>query len=98
MPTHADVLAAAQRIKGHVRHTPVLVSRTVDEMLGASFYFKCENLQPSGAFKMRGATNAVRVLPESVRVVATHSSGNHGAALALAAVSAFLYTVNEPMN
>ena len=87
-PTHADVLAAARRIEGHVQRTPVLVSRTLDELLGARFHFKCENLQRSGAFKMRGATNAVRSLPERVRVVATHSSGNHGAALALAAAQA----------
>lgn len=89
-PTRADVLAAAQRIAGHVRHTPVHTSRTVDELLGARFYFKCENLQRSGAFKMRGATNAVRSLPPQVRTVATHSSGNHGAALALAAAEAGL--------
>lgn len=87
-PTRADVLAAARRIEGHVHDTPVLTSRTMDDMLGARFYFKCENLQRSGAFKMRGATNAVRSLPEGVRVVATHSSGNHGAALALAATEA----------
>ena len=88
MPTRADVLVAARRIQDHVQHTPVLASRTLDEMLGARFCFKCENLQRSGAFKMRGATNAVRSLPEGVRVVATHSSGNHGAALALAAAQA----------
>ena len=85
MPTRADVLVAAQRVLGHVLCTPVLTSDAVDEMLGARFYFKCENLQRGGAFKLRGATNAVRSLPERVRVVATHSSGNHGAALALAA-------------
>ena len=88
MPTRADVLAAAQRILGHVLRTPVLASDAVDEMLGARFYFKCENLQRGGAFKLRGATNAVRSLPERVRVIATHSSGNHGAALALAAQAA----------
>ena len=88
MPTRADVLVAAQRVLGHVLCTPVLTSDTVDEMLGARFYFKCENLQRGGAFKLRGATNAVRSLPERVRVVATHSSGNHGAALALAARTA----------
>ena len=88
MPTRADVLVAAQRVLGHVLCTPVLTSDAVDEMLGARFYFKCENLQRGGAFKLRGATNAVRSLPEHVRVVATHSSGNHGAALALAARAA----------
>ena len=88
MLTRADVLVAAQRVLGHVLCTPVLTSDAVDEMLGARFYFKCENLQRGGAFKLRGATNAVRSLPRRVRVVATHSSGNHGAALALAARAA----------
>ena len=62
-------------------------------MIGAELYFKCESLQRMGAFKIRGATNAVRMLPVGVRVVATHSSGNHGAALALAAAEAGLRAV-----
>ena len=85
MVSPTDVFAAARRIAGHVHRTPVLVSRTIDALLGAEIHFKCENLQRTGAFKIRGATNAVRSLPVDTEVVATHSSGNHGAALALAA-------------
>ena len=90
MLTHADVTAAAHRIDGLVHRTPVLTSRTLNAMLGIEAYFKCENIQRVGAFKFRGATNAMRSLPESVQAVATHSSGNHGAALALAAAEAGL--------
>jgi threonine dehydratase len=87
MPALADVLAAAARLAGRVHVTPVLRSRTLDELAGASLHFKCENLQRGGAFKFRGATNAVAALDEATaaRGVVTHSSGNHGAALALAA-------------
>ena len=92
-PTRADVVAATTRIRNHVHRTPVLTSRTVDALLGAEFYFKCENLQRMGAFKIRGATNAVRLLPDTVETVATHSSGNHGAALALAAAEAGLRAI-----
>ena len=92
-PTRADVVAAAARIRRHVHRTPVLTSRTVDALLGAAFHFKCENLQRMGAFKIRGATNAVRLLPDTVETVATHSSGNHGAALALAAAEAGLRAI-----
>ncbi len=81
----ADVIRAAERIEGRVHRTPVLTSRSIDELLGAKLFFKCENLQRTGAFKMRGAANAVAMLPAATRTVATHSSGNHGAALALAA-------------
>lgn len=81
----ADVAAAAARIEGCVHRTPVLTSRTLDAELGVRLFFKCENLQRCGAFKMRGASHAVRCLPAGTRTVATHSSGNHGAALALAA-------------
>ena len=84
------MLAAARRIAGLVHRTPVLTSRTLDAELGAKLFFKCENLQRMGAFKIRGATNAVLQLPRHVRAVATHSSGNHGAALALAAREAGL--------
>jgi threonine dehydratase len=83
-----DALQAARaRIGGCVRRTPVLSSESLDEELGAALFFKCENLQRSGAFKARGAFNAVLSLsPEAAaRGVVTHSSGNHGAALALAA-------------
>ncbi len=84
------MVAAAHRIAGGVQRTPVLHSRAINAMLGAELYFKCENLQRAGAFKIRGATNAVRCLPDAVETVATHSSGNHGAALALAAAEAGL--------
>ena len=77
-----------RRIAGLVHRTPVPTSRSLDAALGAELYFKCECLQRSGAFKMRGVSNAVRLLPAEVRLVATHSSGNHGAALALAAAEA----------
>lgn len=82
-----DVRAAAERIRGQVHLTPVFTSRTLDAMAGLSLFFKAENLQGVGAFKLRGATNAVRALgeAEAARGVATHSSGNHAAALARAA-------------
>src|SRR5262252_6791690 len=78
---------ARARIAPHVHRTPVLTSATLDAESGAQLYFKCENFQKGGAFKARGATNAVLSLPESEvkRGVATHSSGNHAAALARAA-------------
>jgi threonine dehydratase len=87
IPTLDDVRQAAARIAGQVHRTPVLTCRSLDEMAGAQLFFKCENLQRVGAFKLRGATNAVRSLgdAEAARGVATHSSGNHAAALALAA-------------
>ena len=87
LPGYADILAARNRISPHVRRTPVLTSAALDRMIGAHLHFKCENLQHVGAFKARGATNAVMALPEDVarRGVVTHSSGNHGAALAFAA-------------
>ena len=78
---------ARERITGKVSVTPVLTSNTLDALAGARLHFKCENLQKGGAFKARGATNAVFALSETQarRGVATHSSGNHGAALARAA-------------
>ena len=87
LPTFDDVLAAARRIGGHVYRTPVLTSQSLDEELGASLFFKCENFQRTGAFKFRGASNAVWSLDDetAARGVVTHSSGNHGAALARAA-------------
>jgi len=86
-PTFEDVLAAAERIRGHVHRTPVMTSEAIDRIAGAGLHFKCENLQKVGAFKARGATNAVLLLDEdsAQRGVATHSSGNHAAALAYAA-------------
>ena len=81
-----DIRRAAERIRPHVHRTPVFTSNAVNEISGAEVFFKCENLQKAGAFKARGATNAVFSLPEEQarRGVATHSSGNHAAALALA--------------
>lgn len=77
---------AAARIAPHAHVTPVLRSRSLDALSGAELHFKCENLQRAGAFKFRGACNAVWSLDDDVAVrgVVTHSSGNHGAALALA--------------
>lgn len=82
-----DIRAAAVRIKPYVRYTPVMSCEWIDRQLGAQVFFKCENFQDMGAFKQRGASNAVFALPDSALKagVATHSSGNHGAALALAA-------------
>lgn len=85
-PGFADILAAAARIAAHAQVTPVMRSRDLDTMTGATLYFKCENLQRSGAFKFRGACNAIFSLSDAevARGIVTHSSGNHGAAVALA--------------
>ena len=86
-PSLAEVKAAAERIAPHVHRTPVLTCANLDERAGTQLFFKCENLQKAGAFKFRGACNAVFSLSkaELERGVTTHSSGNHGAAVALAA-------------
>ena len=86
-PTLRDVQGAAARIAPHAHRTPVMHCSAIDEMLGASLHFKCENLQKVGAFKFRGACNTLLSLGEKEveNGVATHSSGNHGAAVALAA-------------
>ena len=86
-PSFDHIRAAHQRIAAHIHRTPVATSASLDALAGARLYFKCENLQRSGSFKMRGATNAVLSLSEqeAARGVVTHSSGNHAAALALAA-------------
>lgn len=86
-PAIEDIRLAAARIAPHAHRTPILTSRTMDELTGGSLFFKCENLQRMGAFKFRGAVNAVFSLEEAeaARGVATHSSGNHAQALALAA-------------
>ena len=86
-PSLAEVKAAAERIAPHVHRTPVLTCANLDERAGTQLFFKCENLQKAGAFKFRGACNAVLSLSEAEleRGVTTHSSGNHGAAVALAA-------------
>ena len=83
--TFSDIEAAAERIGPHVHRTPVLTSSTLDRMLGATAFVKAENLQKIGAFKARGATNAVLQLPADTTGVVAHSSGNHGQALAYAA-------------
>ena len=85
--TLADLRAAAERIASHAHRTPVLTCASLDERAGARLFFKCENLQKAGAFKFRGACNAVFSLSDSALRpgLVTHSSGNHGAALALAA-------------
>jgi threonine dehydratase len=86
-PTFADVQAAAERIRGHAHRTPVLTSRRIDAETGAHLYFKCENFQRMGAFKFRGAFNALSRFDEDQRRagVVTYSSGNHSQAIALAA-------------
>ena len=86
-PTIQEIRAAAERIRPYVHRTPVLTCSTLNRLCHAELFFKCENLQKAGSFKIRGATNAVFSLPEeeAARGVATHSSGNHAAALALAA-------------
>ncbi|MBP6894753.1 MAG: threo-3-hydroxy-L-aspartate ammonia-lyase [Pseudacidovorax sp.] len=87
LPTYDDVAAAAARIDGHAHRTPVMRSRTADAELGAQVFFKCENLQRMGAFKFRGAFNALSKLDAAQRRagVAAFSSGNHAQAVALAA-------------
>src|SRR6266852_6224519 len=81
------ILSAHERIRSHVHRTLVLTSSRLNQASSASLFFKCENFQKTGAFKARGATNAVFVLDDATakRGVATHSSGNHGTALARAA-------------
>jgi threonine dehydratase len=87
IPTFADVNQAHQIVQTYAHHTPVLSSSSINQIVGGDLYFKCENLQKVGAFKFRGACNAVFSLSEveAKKGVATHSSGNHAAALALAA-------------
>jgi len=83
----SDVQDAADRLSGHIHTTPVMRCQTLDEMSGRQLFFKCENVQKVGAFKFRGATNAVLRLsePQAAAGVVAHSSGNHAQALALAA-------------
>jgi threonine dehydratase len=87
IPSLADMLIAHERIKPHIHRTPVLTSRVINELSGAELFFKCENLQKGGAFKARGASNAVFGLndAQAAKGVATHSSGNHGTCLSYAA-------------
>ncbi|HUK33292.1 MAG TPA: threo-3-hydroxy-L-aspartate ammonia-lyase [Vicinamibacterales bacterium] len=86
LPTYADIEAAAARLHGVAHRTPVVTSRSVDTRTGATVFFKCENLQRAGAFKFRGAYNAMAQLADDAkrRGVVAFSSGNHAAAIALA--------------
>jgi len=86
-PGKIEIEQAAERISPWLHRTAVLSNSTIDKMLDARIFFKCENFQKAGAFKSRGATNAILQLTQAVSIngVATHSSGNHAAALALAA-------------
>jgi threonine dehydratase len=86
MVSFEDIAKAHERIKAHAKRTPVLTSATVDALTGASVFFKCENFQRMGAFKFRGAYNALSQLPEDRRKngVIAFSSGNHAQAVALA--------------
>ena len=86
-PTKEDIIQAHKRIKPHVHHTPVMTSTGINEIAGCAIFFKCENFQKVGAFKARGAMNAILSLPSEdlKNGVATYSSGNHAQALALAA-------------
>ena len=86
-PTLNDIRQAAERIRPYAHRTPVLTNASLNEKLGAQIFLKCENFQKVGAFKFRGACNAVYALSdaEAARGVSTHSSGNHAQALALAA-------------
>ncbi len=85
--TSESILEAHERIKPFIHHTPVLTNSTINEIAGAELYFKCENFQKIGAFKMRGGMNAVLSVPKEKlsNGVATHSSGNHAQAIAYAA-------------
>jgi len=87
IPTYDDVIAAHERIAPHVHRTPVLTSAFIDRLAGAELFFKCENFQKAGAFKVRGASNAVFGLSDDLAAkgVATHSSGNHALSLSYAA-------------
>jgi threonine dehydratase len=87
IPAYTDVVEAHLLVKRFAHRTPILVSESINHITGGKIYFKCENFQKVGAFKFRGATNAVMSLSDekSIRGVGTHSSGNHAAALALAA-------------
>lgn len=87
LPDYHDVAAAAERIAGYANKTPVMTSRTVNEEFGADVFFKCENFQRMGAFKFRGAMNALRQFTPEQRAagVVAFSSGNHAQAIALSA-------------
>ena len=86
MVTLKDIESAHERIRPFIHRTPVLTNSSIDNLIGAKLFFKCENFQKAGSFKIRGASNAVELLSdeEFKRGVATTSSGNHGAALSMA--------------
>ncbi|PKL90046.1 MAG: serine dehydratase [Ignavibacteriae bacterium HGW-Ignavibacteriae-2] len=100
-PSSNEIIAAHKRIESFIHKTPILTSRSIDAITGTKLFFKCENFQKVGAFKMRGASNAILSLSEQElnKGVATHSSGNHAAAIALAAklkgVKAFIVMPNS---
>src|SRR3954470_24745239 len=87
LPTYDDVAAASERLAGHAHRTPVMRSRTAEARWGAQFFFKCENFQRMGAFKFRGAFNALSKFDAGQRKAGAiaFSSGNHAQAIALAA-------------
>jgi threonine dehydratase len=87
LPTLSDILSAHERIGPYIHQTPVLTSHQLNKLFGCELFFKCENFQKAGAFKFRGATNAVLSLSDNDKKkgVVTHSSGNHAAALSLSA-------------
>lgn len=87
LPEYSDIAAAAERIDGYANKTPVMTSRTINEEFGAEVFFKCENFQRMGAFKFRGAMNALRQFTPEQRAagVVAFSSGNHAQAIALSA-------------
>jgi threonine dehydratase len=100
-PHKNAIEAAEKRIADYIHHTPILSSESIDQMCGASLLFKCENFQKIGAFKMRGASNAIFQLKgdSSIKGITTHSSGNHAQAVALAAKKAgFKAKIVMPSN
>src|SRR5271167_4720145 len=86
-PSWTDIVAAHEWIAPHIHRTPVLTSSTLDAIVGARLFFKCDNFQKTGSFKIRGASNAIFSMSEEeiARGIVTPSSGNHGAAVACAA-------------
>ncbi len=101
LPILSDITDAYERIQNLVHHTPLMKSKSINKLIGGDLYFKCENFQRSGAFKFRGACNALSLLASKsgIKTVATHSSGNHAGALALAAsIFGFKCIVVMPKN
>ncbi len=101
LPNFGDVTAAARRLKGHARRTPMLCDTALDEHIDGEAFLKCENFQRIGAFKFRGAWNAISQLTEDQRTrgIITHSSGNHGQAVALSGrLLGITTTVVMPMD